>query len=66
MIISVFDEFENIVGKGENADDQHFLLFPLCFEKVFFLDVSKGVIVWEWVNTQEIESLRIISDHVSS
>ena len=23
--------FENIVGKGENADNQHFLLFPQCF-----------------------------------
>ena len=23
--------FENIVGKGENADIQHFLLFPQCF-----------------------------------
>ena len=23
--------FENIVGKGENAGNQHFLLFPPCF-----------------------------------
>ena len=23
--------FENIVGKGENAGNQHFLLFPKCF-----------------------------------
>ena len=23
--------FENIVGKRENADNQHFLLFPPCF-----------------------------------
>ena len=23
--------FENIVGKGENADNQHFLLFSQCF-----------------------------------
>ena len=23
--------FENIVGKGENAGNQHFLLFPHCF-----------------------------------
>ena len=23
--------FENIVVKGENAGNQHFLLFPLCF-----------------------------------
>ena len=26
--------FENIVGKGENADNQHFLLFPQCFLSV--------------------------------
>ena len=23
--------FENMVGKGENAGNQHFLLFPQCF-----------------------------------
>ena len=26
--------YENIVGKGENAGDQHFLLFPRCFQPV--------------------------------
>ena len=24
--------FENIVGKGENAGNQHFLLFAQCFQ----------------------------------
>ena len=24
--------FEKIVGKGENAGNQHFLLFPHCFQ----------------------------------
>ena len=47
MIISVYVRVENIVGKGENAGYQHFLLFPQCFEKVSFPDSSKGVIVWE-------------------
>ena len=28
-----FDRAENTVGKGENADNQHFLLFPQCFHK---------------------------------
>ena len=28
---------ENIVGKGENAGYQHFLLFPTMFSKGFFL-----------------------------
>ena len=31
--ISVFDRIENIVGKGENAGYQHFLLFQQCFQK---------------------------------
>ena len=31
IMISVFDRVENIVGKGENAGYQHFLLFPQCF-----------------------------------
>ena len=26
--------FENIVGKGENAGSQHFLLFPQCFQPI--------------------------------
>ena len=25
---------ENILGKGENAGSQHFLLFPQCFQKL--------------------------------
>ena len=37
MMISVFNRIENIVGEGENAGYQHFLLFPQCFRKVFFL-----------------------------
>ena len=41
---------ENTVGKGEIARHEKFLLFPKCFQKASFLRVSKGVIVWEWVN----------------
>ena len=37
MMISVFDTVEKIVGKGENAGYQHFLLFPQCFQKASFL-----------------------------
>ena len=40
MVISVFDRVENIMGKGENAGYQHFLLFPIMFSKGFFF---KGV-----------------------
>ena len=35
-MISPSDKVEIIVGKGENAGYQHFLLFPLCFQKPFF------------------------------
>ena len=31
---------ENILGKGENAGYQHFLLFPQCFQKSSFTEVS--------------------------
>ena len=33
---------ENIVGKGENAGHQHFLLFPQCFQEGFILRVVKS------------------------
>ena len=35
------DSAENIVGKGENAGFQHFLLFPQCFQKASFLRSQK-------------------------
>ena len=31
MLIQRKMPLEHIVGKEENADNQHFLLFPLCF-----------------------------------
>ena len=37
---------ENIVGKGENAGNQHFLLFPQCFQKPSSLELLKVEIVW--------------------
>ena len=45
----LFRPVENIVGKGEIARYEQFLLFPQCFQKVYFPMASKGVIVWEWV-----------------
>ena len=47
MMISLFYRVENIVGKGENAGHQHFLLFPQCFPKCSFLGVvkSRGCVV---------------------
>ena len=37
---------ENIVGKEENAGYQHFLLFPLCFQKASLTVVLKVGILW--------------------
>ena len=37
---------ENIVRNGENAGYQHFLLFPQCFQKLFFPEMLKVGIVW--------------------
>ena len=34
MVISHFDNVENIVGKRDNACYQHFLLFLQCFQKL--------------------------------
>ena len=32
MVGLVLDRVENILGTGENAGYQHFLLFPQCFQ----------------------------------
>ena len=37
---------ENIVGKGENAGNQHFLLFPQSFQKASFSRSLKTWTVW--------------------
>ena len=42
----VLGRVENIVGKGENADYQHFLLFQKCFQKLSYQEVLKVWIVW--------------------
>ena len=46
MTIFLFDRAENTVGKGENAGYQHFLLFPVCFPKLFSLGSLKVGFVW--------------------
>ena len=37
------DLVENILGKGEIARYEQFLLFPQCFQKLSVVDVSKCV-----------------------
>ena len=39
--IAFFNWEENIVGKGENADCQHFLLFPQCFQKAGYHNIDR-------------------------
>ena len=45
-MICVYDRVENIVGKGENACYQHFLLFPKCFQKASLSGSLRVKIVW--------------------
>ena len=52
MIEFVLDMVGNIVGKGENAGYQHFLLFPQCFQKDPFLEVFKVRIAGQGVKGQ--------------
>ena len=42
----VLGRVEKIVGNGENAGYQHFLLFPQCFQKAFSFASLKFGIVW--------------------
>ena len=42
----VLERVENIVGKGENAGNQHFLLFPQSFQKVSYTGSLKVGIVF--------------------
>ena len=51
MMISIFERIENIVGKGENAGYQHFLLFHNVFEGFFH-----GVLQ-SWDCTQRFKQL---------
>ena len=41
MGIQLSDRVENIVGKGEIACYEQFLLFPQCFQNLSSVDASK-------------------------
>ena len=41
MEISLSDWVKNIVGKGEIASYEQFLLFPQCFQKLPVVDALK-------------------------
>ena len=42
-IISIFFTFKIIVGKGENAGNQHFLPFPQCFLTYLHMVCEQGL-----------------------
>ena len=50
MMISLIDRLENTGGIGENAGNQHFLLFPQCFPNPSSIGSLKVCIVWKRVN----------------
>ena len=56
------DEFcrctENIVGKGENAGYQHFLLFPQCFQKLSVAESLKTGLLAKQSNKCRAEGLQ--------
>ena len=67
----VSNRVENVVRKGENAGNQHFLLFPQCFQKFTFSGSLKVGIVWYRVNKTnfglsqiEVNSQTTISDEI--
>ena len=57
MVFSFFDSAENIVGKGENAGSQHFLLFPQCFQKPLLLqNLIKLVFCDKRINQKRLDN----------
>ena len=45
------DRTENLVGKRENAGNQHFLVFPQDLQMYSFLGVVKTRALWERINS---------------
>ena len=47
IMISFLNRVEKILGKGENAGYQHFLLFPKCDQGFFLSGSLKVGIMWK-------------------
>ena len=61
MTISLFDTVENTVGKGENAGNQHFLLFQQYFSKPSSLRLLEvGIVRLKETNSNSILSSIIL------
>ena len=63
MISFLPDSLVNIVGKGENANYQHFFPFPTMFSKGFFLRViNVGIVQYSHYHTlPHFDALKIYS-----
>ena len=46
FVIDRFIRIENILGKGENAENQNFFFFLECFQKTSSSGFLKQKIVW--------------------
>ena len=57
---------DNIVGRGENADYQHFLHFPQCFQKASSSESSKPRIVWDRFNNQSNLKVTMVLGHTEN
>ena len=62
MTISVCEMVEHIMGKGENADNQHFLLFPPCFRKTSLSGLLNGT----GSNTAKVIMIGFVFESVES
>ena len=51
-MLAVFERVEIIVGKRENASNQHFLVLQQCFQKASFGGSLRVGIVWLRVKLQ--------------
>ena len=53
-------DFENIVGKGENAGNQHFLLFPQCFLPYHIEIIISATFIVSSANTLNLDQSKIL------
>ena len=58
MMIFDFDSVANVVGKGENDVNKHFLLFTQCFQKASFSGSLKvgDCVVKSYVSARSINT----------
>ena len=62
-LIFVLERVENIVGKGENDGNQHFLLFLQFFQKLSLPVVLEVGIVWKKVEFSHV-TLMLVTDKI--